>query len=115
MPRHTRNFRPPFDGTLAFVVLRGTKVNGVPIGAGDPFDKSSVSARRLEQLFEARTIGYAHGQTLPDGRPRARPSAVGPTDLLNPGEAGHALPARDGAKRAGRKGATPRLRSRRAA
>lgn len=83
--RHTRSVRQPFDPLCDFVYLRPTRVNGVAAAAGDPVVKAALTARRLRQMYDVRMIAYAAGQS--PRKPPPRPRAVGPTDLLHPGEA----------------------------
>lgn len=88
--RHRRNYRPPFDPSREFTVTRPLPVNGVALGSGSPFDKTQVTTRRLRQLYEQRWISLAGGPHAAKAGPRKpRLLAVGPTDLANPGRAGH--------------------------
>lgn len=78
--------RAAFDPSCDFVALEDLRISGVVVAAGEGVDKSGVSPRRLEQLYEARKIGYGRGQS--PTKPLPRPRAVGPTDLYNPGACG---------------------------
>lgn len=108
MKRATAPVRPSmrraaFDPTAEFVAVKDLRISGVEVRAGEGIDKSGIAARRLEQMFEVRQIGYAEGHV--EAKPLPRPVAVGPTDLLNPDKCGDPPPK----KRA------QRVRSRRAA
>lgn len=52
-------YRKRFDPSAEFKVRKPTGLGGTPLKAGDPFDKSLVSERRLRQMFDARSIVYA--------------------------------------------------------
>lgn len=116
MMAHSNLRRPEFDPRCEFVTLRELKVSGVTVPAGEPFDKTLVDLRRLKLLYEGRSLAYAEG-SFP-AKPARKPLAIGPTDLFNPGKAGHSL--NGGAKPSTRtrvqsKRSTPRAKSRRAA
>lgn len=77
-----RNFRPKFASTCAYVAARTLKISGEVLPAGAAVAPPLVTARRLEQLYNQRLVVLAAGSSP---KPKRRPSAVGPTDYLNPG------------------------------
>lgn len=46
----------PFDRNNEFIVKRELKIQGQVFRNGDPLDKSSLTTRRLRQLYELRSI-----------------------------------------------------------
>ncbi len=51
--------RPEFDQHGEFVCVRNFMHGGRQCCAGEPFDKTTVAARRLRQLYETRYIREA--------------------------------------------------------
>ncbi len=84
--RTTRNYRLPFDAALDFVASRDLRCSGVLVAAKASFDKTLVTPRRLQQLYEQRLIQYVDGQV--PAKPPPKPLAIGPTDFRNPSKTG---------------------------
>ena len=49
-------FRTKFDSAAEFVVVRNFLFNGTGFVAGQAFDKTKISVRRLRQLYESRYL-----------------------------------------------------------
>lgn len=49
----------PFSPAFDFVWLRECTLNGQPVKAGDPVDKTQIDERRLRVLFQTRRIAPA--------------------------------------------------------
>ncbi len=93
--KNRRNFRPPFDPDRNFITSKAMAVSGKRLGPGDPFDKASVTSRRLRQLYEQRTIQFTDDESRTEGETPKRVVAIGPTDRsLNavPGGVSKSLP-----------------------
>ena len=97
------------------------RINGKVIPAGGKIDKSQLAPRKVLQMYERRQImldpASVKKAALAD-KP-AKPRAIGPTDIFNPGSCGHKVvpiksepekPARVASKRS-----APRPKSRRVA
>jgi hypothetical protein len=66
--KHRPHTRPPFDPGREFVALRSLPAGGATLGPGDKFSKTLVTARRLRQLYDARSVGFDPDQVydVPD-------------------------------------------------
>lgn len=80
-PRVPAIYRDQFDPAREFVVRRGFRCNGVDLRAGKPFDKRSVTLRRLKGLFHSGQIAFPdfkHTLRSAERQTPTKPRAIGP-------------------------------------
>lgn len=69
-----------FDANRQFVLLKGTRVAGKHVEAGEVFDKSLVDNRRLRQMYEGRWLRMATFEEAPQVEPHT-PSPLNKPDF----------------------------------
>lgn len=67
---------PKFSADAAYVVRGDMTIGGRLFKAGEPFDKSAVTTRRLRQMYESRKL-YAVAETEDEPAPEAEIEAAG--------------------------------------
>lgn len=74
-----------------YLAVNALRISGALVPAGGPIDKSIIAPRKLLQMYDRRLIKLApeSAVTITGIKPSAKPRAIGPTDIFNPGSCGH--------------------------